>query len=212
MIKKTLIGGLALAIISLATIPVQASHGTADHMNDHGIYHHGDYHRQMILDDNMTTMPGYHSMECNMTEECRREMNRWENMYQYGMNDDNMTGNMTTMMNNFRMGLGPQHYGPFDVDVSDDPFVNPRTYRMITGMPFVDENGDGICDIVQDTEMFRSLGIGPCVDENEDSICDCFQTKDAYERLGMHNFVDVDGDGICDNYEMNPFMDDNTDN
>lgn len=106
---------------------------------------------------------------------------------------------------NFRAGLGPQHYPPFDVDISNDLFVNPQRYMKFTGGgQFIDENGDGICDIAQDTEMFRNLGIGPCVDENEDSICDCFQTRDAYKRMGMKNFVDVDGDGLCDNYELNP--------
>ncbi len=106
---------------------------------------------------------------------------------------------------NFRFGMGPQHYPPFDVDISNDLFVNPRKYEEFThGMPFVDENGDGVCDIVQDTDMFRNLGVGPCIDENEDSICDCFETREAYMRMGMKNFVDVDGDGICDNYEMDP--------
>ena len=106
---------------------------------------------------------------------------------------------------NFRFGLGPQHYPPFKVDISDDLFVSPGKYAQFTGgMPFVDENGDGICDIVQDTDMFRNLGVGPCIDKNEDSICDCFETREAYMRMGMKNFVDVDGDGICDNYEMNP--------
>ena len=106
---------------------------------------------------------------------------------------------------NFRWGLGPQHYPPFDVDISGDLFINHQRYMEFTGGgQFVDENGDGICDIVQNTDMFHHLGAGPCVDENGDSICDCFQTKDAYDKMGMKNFVDVDGDGICDNYELNP--------
>jgi len=49
---------------------------------------------------------------------------------------------------------------------------------MKIGVPFVDENGDGICDI--------------------------FQTREAYQALHLNNFVDVDGDGICDNYELIP--------
>lgn len=106
---------------------------------------------------------------------------------------------------NFRAGLGPQHYN-FDMDISEDVFVNPGRFRQVTGgMDFVDENGDGICDLAQDSEAFQALGIGPFVDENEDGIHDAFQTRGAYQAFGMNNFVDVDGDGICDNYEENPF-------
>ena len=101
--------------------------------------------------------------------------------------------------------LGPQHYNEFYKDVSQDPFINPDTFRKIThGMDFVDANGDGICDIVQDTELFRNLSIGDFVDKNGDSIYDGFETYDAYRILGMDNFVDVDGDGLCDNYELQP--------
>ncbi len=122
----------------------------------------------------------------------------------YMSSNSTMTQHKTR--HNFRAQLGPQHYPPFDVDISDDLFVNPGKYMEFTGgCQFVDENGDGICDIAQDSEMFKKLDIGPCMDENGDSICDCFQTRDAYDRMGMKNFVDVDGDGICDNYELNPF-------
>jgi len=202
MFKKTIIGGIALAIVSLATVPVQASPGTMRSTDANAMYHHQMEHQQMMQntymyrDGNMTG-----AMDANMTQ--MRNSDRWEYRHQYAMDDAN-----GTMGNNLRMGLGPQYYGPFDVDVSNDPFVNPRAYMRLTGMQFVDENGDGICDIMQDTDLFRSLGIGPCMDENNDSICDRFQTREAYERLGMRNFVDVDGDGICDNYEMNPIMDD----
>ncbi len=129
-------------------------------------------------------------------------------MMHRSMHQNKMSTNATMARHiraNFRFGLGPQYYPPFEVDISNDLFVNPSKYAQFTGgMPFVDENGDGICDIVQDTEMFRNLRIGPCIDKNEDSICDCFETREAYMRMGMKNFVDVDGDGICDNYEMNP--------
>ncbi len=144
-------------------------------------------------------------MNRDMHHEMHQEMH--QNMTQ-NMNQDqmgNMAGEHHMNRANFRSGLGPQHYPPFDVDISDDVFVNPHRYMEFTGGgQFVDENGDGICDIAQDTEMFRQLGVGPCVDENGDTICDCFQTRDAYKRMGMKNFVDVDGDGICDNYELNP--------
>ncbi len=105
---------------------------------------------------------------------------------------------------NFRSGLGPQQYH-FNVDISDDVFVNQHRFMQVTGgMEFVDENGDGVCDLAQDSESFRALGIGPFADENQDGIHDVFQTRAAYRALGMNNFVDADGDGICDNYEAEP--------
>lgn len=110
-----------------------------------------------------------------------------------------------TYSKNFRGSNGQQQYGAFSVDTSQDVFVNAQRFRQITGgMNFVDENGDGICDIAQNTSLFQSLGIGNFVDANEDGICDLFQTHEAYKNLGMNNFVDVDGDGICDNYELIP--------
>jgi len=105
---------------------------------------------------------------------------------------------------NFRDTLGPQNYH-FSVDISEDVFVNSSRFGQVTGgMNYVDDNEDGVCDLVQDTEAFAALGIGAFVDENEDGICDEFQTKNAYNALGMQNFIDIDGDGICDNYERNP--------
>jgi|GEM_PF-6491485 len=106
---------------------------------------------------------------------------------------------------NFRGVLGPQWYGAFEIDTAEDPFVNTERFRTITGgMDFTDENGDGICDIVQDTGLFAGLGGGEFVDENGDGICDLFQTRQAYQALRLQNYVDVDGDGVCDNYEENP--------
>ncbi len=107
-------------------------------------------------------------------------------------------------MHNFRGANGPQNYPAFSVDTSQDPFVNRDTFRQVTGgMNFVDENGDGICDIVQDTPLYHSFGVA-FVDENGDGICDIFQTREIYQALHLNNFVDVDGDGICDNYELIP--------
>jgi hypothetical protein len=55
--------------------------------------------------------------------------------------------------------------------ISDDVFVNQHRFREITGgMNFVDDNGDGICDLAQDSGLFQALGLGPFVDENEDGI------------------------------------------
>lgn len=116
-----------------------------------------------------------------------------------------MAGNgMGQHATNFRSSLGSQNYH-FSVDISEDVFVNPSRFGKVTGgMNYVDENGDGICDLVQDSDAFEALGIGAFVDENEDGIYDEFQTRNAYKALGMQNFVDVDGDGICDNYESTP--------
>ncbi len=110
-----------------------------------------------------------------------------------------------TYNKNFRGSNGQQNYNAFSVDTSQDVFVNQQHFKEVTGgMNFVDENGDGICDIAQNTPQFQSLGVGNFVDENEDGICDMFQTHEAYNNLGMNNFVDVDGDGLCDNYELTP--------
>ncbi len=105
----------------------------------------------------------------------------------------------------FRMG-GPvqarmRHYDRLYVPTWEDPFVHPGRFSEVTGgMPFVDENGDKIEDIVQNTPRFHSSGFGPFIDQNGDSIHDPFQTREMYMALGMKNFVDIDGDGICDNY------------
>ncbi len=136
-----------------------------------------------------------------------------QNAYQTGNMDGSNTGDQpldgTGMhhASNFREGLGPQHYN-FSVDISGDVFVNPNRFSQLTGgMAFIDENADGICDLVQDTDSFQALGIGPFVDENEDGIYDSFQTRGAYHAMGMNNFVDADGDGLCDNYEADPVAD-----
>jgi hypothetical protein len=57
------------------------------------------------------------------------------------------------------------------------------------GAGFVDEDGDGVCDLMGSGgrgQFGRRMGGGPgFVDENGDGVCD--------------NFVDEDGDGVCDN-------------
>ena len=122
MFKKIILGGIALAIVSMATVPVQASSDTMDNMDDNVMYHHQMEPQQMTRnaymyrDGNMTG-----AMDADMIQ--MRNSERREYRHQYAMDDAN-----GTMGNNLRMGLGPQYYGPFDVDVSDDPFVNPRAY------------------------------------------------------------------------------------
>ena len=117
-----------------------------------------------------------------------------------------MGGNGTGYGHNMRWGGGPQSYNQFTVDTSGDFFTNSTTFHNMTGgqLTFVDENGDGILDYVQDTPAFQQLGIGPFEDTNGDTIHDAFQTYDTYRMLGMGNFVDVNGDGICDNYTTDP--------
>lgn len=101
-------------------------------------------------------------------------------------------------------GQGFHRYENFDVDISEDPFVHPGQFGQVTGgMRFVDENGDGIADIVQNTELFHSFDFGEFADENGDTIHDAFETWDMYNALGMRNFLDADGDGLCDNYQWN---------
>lgn len=96
---------------------------------------------------------------------------------------------------------GKLRYEDLDIDISADPFINPARFAEISnGIPFVDENEDGIADIVQNSAMFESLNAGDFIDENGDTIHDPFQTWEMYQNLGLKNFVDQDGDGVCDNY------------
>ena len=99
---------------------------------------------------------------------------------------------------------GKIRYENIDIDLSEDPFINPERFAQLSGgIPFVDEDGNGIGDIFQDTELFRSFNFGDFIDENGDGIHDPFQAWEMYHALGLRNFVDVDGDGICDNYLEN---------
>jgi hypothetical protein len=102
------------------------------------------------------------------------------------------------------IGSGQQSYS-FTVDTSNDVFTNPQALEKATGgMQFIDDNGDGICDVAQDSPTFEALNAGNFVDNNGDGIHDGFQTREFYQLLKMDNYVDVDGDGICDNYEQTP--------
>lgn len=60
-----------------------------------------------------------------------------------------------------------------------------------TDCPFIDEDGDGICD---NYTASCACGLG-YVDENGDGICDNIATG----ACGL-GYVDENGDGICDNY------------
>lgn len=112
-------------------------------------------------------------------------------------------GNATNVRD---IGNGQQTYS-FSVDTSNDVFTNPQALAQATGgMGFIDDNGDGICDVAQDSPTFQALNVGNFVDNNSDGIHDGFQTREFYQQLKMDNFVDVDGDGICDNYEETPII------
>lgn len=76
--------------------------------------------------------------------------------------------------------------------------------RNRTESEFVDENGDGLCDVCgglpgegynQEKGYARGRGYG-FVDENNDGVND---------RYGTHpEFVDEDGDGLCDTHGVAP--------
>jgi hypothetical protein len=74
------------------------------------------------------------------------------------------------------------------------------------GANFVDEDGDGVCDLMGTGAAGNSYrhGAGGAnfVDEDNDGVCDLMGTGAAgnsYGRgAGGANFVDEDGDGVCD--------------
>jgi hypothetical protein len=74
---------------------------------------------------------------------------------------------------------------------------------------FIDENGDGICDLFQNGGQGMGRGAGNrgqsglrnFVDADGDGVCDNFTgtgTRGA-GRGSRVNFIDADGDGVCDN-------------
>ncbi len=71
----------------------------------------------------------------------------------------------------------------------------PATGTPTPTRPFVDEDGDGLCDVCG-----RAPGQGP-VDEDGDGVCDLNATGQGcgmMRRAGANGFVDEDGDGACD--------------
>lgn len=64
------------------------------------------------------------------------------------------------------------------------------------GQNFVDQDGDGLCDLCG-----QEPGQGPgFVDADGDGVCDNYGTGQQQQRgAGQgQNFVDEDGDGLCD--------------
>ena len=110
---------------------------------------------------------------------------------------------------------------PEDVEIPDSGDQDDADDATNHGHEFVDENGDGICDLAQDGSntwhgpgFVDKDGDGVCdywdpdqrrhnrhagmpfIDENEDGVNDLFQfgTHEGPD----HEFVDENGDGICD--------------
>lgn len=95
-------------------------------------------------------------------------------------------------------------YNSFNVDLSEDIFQNRTNFMAASGgqFNFVDEDGDDICDIFQNSDYFKTTSPDiEFVDENGDGIFDGFQTADFYKAFGMRNFIDTNKDGIWDNYQ-----------
>ncbi len=103
-------------------------------------------------------------------------------------------------------------YPSFTVDTEGDIFTSPERFEERTGLRWVDDNGDGVNDYVQNTEQHRNELRFQWRDSNHDGISDHFQTRQAYRWMEMNNYVDVDGDGLCDNYEDRPWDSNATDN
>lgn len=102
------------------------------------------------------------------------------------------------------------------VDVDGDGIPNGQDPDFVRGagqgrsskVNFIDEDGDGICDLYQNgNQMGRQFGRKfsqmNFIDADGDGVCD----NPANQRRGFGNvqaweinFIDEDGDGVCDNY------------
>lgn len=122
----------------------------------------------------------------------------------------------------FKKDLKEAVYPEIMIDMSKDFFIDRDAFvKEFTGRPlvkidypetgfepvdrwiyFVDEDNDGICDVFQNTLLFREYYNNIVfIDQNNDTICDVFQTRDYYFKHNLTNFIDIDGDGLCDNYQ-----------
>ncbi|RMD47865.1 MAG: hypothetical protein D6835_06935 [Candidatus Thermofonsia bacterium] len=108
---------------------------------------------------------------------------------------------------------------PEPVDAGVDTNVEitvPEEAVPIYGPNFVDEDGDGVCDVcggVPQGDMygngrrFGAAGQHPnFVDEDGDGVCDICGNEPYAGPNGAAgaNFVDEDGDGVCDNVPLMP--------
>jgi hypothetical protein len=103
--------------------------------------------------------------------------------------------------------LGSSVAMAYDQPEDSVPAVAPTD---VQGPNFIDENGNGVCDLAGTGGGYGPNGFqyGGCggnfIDENGDGICDLAGTGqgfgpygDTYRVCG-ENFIDEDGDGLCD--------------
>ena len=98
---------------------------------------------------------------------------------------------------------------------SPEEYVSPELVQGIQGPNFIDEDGDGICDLMGTGQSGQGQGYGPwglqagtCggnfIDEDGDGVCDLAGMGQGFGPGGSQdgtcgdNFVDEDGDGVCD--------------
>lgn len=97
--------------------------------------------------------------------------------------------------------LGASLAMAYDVPGEGDPVVSPGLYQ---GPNFIDENGDGVCDLMGSGAFGNGQAGANFIDENGDGVCDLAGTGEGYgpfgyaHRVCAENFVDEDGDGLCD--------------
>ena len=90
----------------------------------------------------------------------------------------------------------------------DPDFVRGASLGRGSKVNFIDEDGDGICDLYQTgnqagRQFGRHSGQMNFIDADGDGVCD--NTANQGRGFGngqarIINFIDEDGDGVCDNY------------
>ena len=90
----------------------------------------------------------------------------------------------------------------------DPDFVRGAGFGRNASTNFIDENGDGICDLYQgggqgigrQAGVRGQGGLGNFVDADGDGVCDNAGSGMRGAGRGARvNFIDNDGDGVCDN-------------
>ena len=74
--------------------------------------------------------------------------------------------------------------------------MNHAQYRIC--VEFIDEDGDGVCDLCGFADLNRDWACDGFVDADNDGICDACGHVDADGDGFSDRFVDEDGDGVCD--------------
>ena len=111
--------------------------------------------------------------------------------------------------------VAPDHDGDGIPNGQDADFVRGSGQGRGLKTNFIDENGDGICDLFQGGKKggrsWRGAGMAKgtsiagtnFVDADGDGVCDNNQSGSGV-RNGKGkgpNFIDANGDGICDNFQ-----------